>query len=283
MRKAIVIASAIISILLSGGMIVLLAWAGIKNTSSLTITFSIPLAIFLFVALISAAVLFSIKLNRPLMVLSVIMAMIIGLGSTLLFLAMAVTFILYPELPFLYALVCLGFVTITITCITYIRMVMKSAGNQEAAKRWPFKTKAGPILAIGAVLAFSFYFIINRDNDSLHKALEGVDRIKVRSGGTCHRNTTDEKVLIDEKRPEFIQNIIKNINVGTNILRHVSCACCGNPTFEFYKKDQLVISLGFHHGKRLRWPDGKWAGDAELTKSSAAFLAKLLAEAKEKK
>jgi hypothetical protein len=51
-----------------------------------------------------------------------------------------------------------------------------------------------------------------------------------------------------------------------------SCACCGNPTFEFYAGDRLLAMIGYHHGERLRWAGGKWRGDGELTAASREFL-----------
>ena len=51
-----------------------------------------------------------------------------------------------------------------------------------------------------------------------------------------------------------------------------ACMCCGNPTFEFYAGDRLLAMVGYHHGERLRWADGKWTGDGELTGPSRESL-----------
>jgi hypothetical protein len=52
----------------------------------------------------------------------------------------------------------------------------------------------------------------------------------------------------------------------------MSCFCCGNPTLEFYKGDALLLSLGYHHSRSLRWVDGQWPGDGLLKKASAHKL-----------
>jgi hypothetical protein len=52
--------------------------------------------------------------------------------------------------------------------------------------------------------------------------------------------------------------------------------CCGEPSLEFYKGDTLVTTLGFHHGRSLRWPEG-WPGDALLTVVASDSICGLLA------
>ena len=42
------------------------------------------------------------------------------------------------------------------------------------------------------------------------------------------------------------------------------CMCCGEPSFEFYKDEELVAMVGFHHGRSIRWLGG-WPGDGMLT------------------
>jgi hypothetical protein len=53
--------------------------------------------------------------------------------------------------------------------------------------------------------------------------------------------------------------------------------CCGTPSFEFFKGEELVATLGFHHGQSMRWP-GVWPADGALTSTSADYLVTWLAE-----
>jgi len=53
--------------------------------------------------------------------------------------------------------------------------------------------------------------------------------------------------------------------------------CCGEPSIEFYQKDKLLLTLGYHHGRSLRWPEG-WPGDALLTAPGADALRNWLVE-----
>ncbi len=54
--------------------------------------------------------------------------------------------------------------------------------------------------------------------------------------------------------------------------------CCGDPTFEFYAGDRLLAMVGYHHTKRLRWADGKWRGDGQLTAASRGFIISWLSQ-----
>lgn len=112
---------------------------------------------------------------------------------------------------------------------------------------------------------------------SLQEALKGVNRLRVRSGGTCCRNCEEEKLLIDVRNASEINSFIHKIQINpTNSGGY--CMCCGDPTFEFYQDKALVLSLGLHHRSSLRWPTGKWQGDGRLTKDSAVFISKWLAD-----
>ena len=121
-----------------------------------------------------------------------------------------------------------------------------------------------------------------RDRDKnwtgqLHEALQGVTHLCVRSGGTCHRQPDQEKNLLDLRDPKQVADFIKGIQINSRG-SGFHCMCCGEPTLEFYRGDVLVVSLGFHHGQSLRWPNGKWAGDALLTQDSAGFIIQWLAD-----
>ncbi len=48
--------------------------------------------------------------------------------------------------------------------------------------------------------------------------------------------------------------------------------CCGEPSFEFYKKSKLIAMIGFHHGKSIRWQGGEWPGDASMTTECATYF-----------
>ena len=111
---------------------------------------------------------------------------------------------------------------------------------------------------------------------TLRTALEGADRIRVRSGGTCHRDPGKEKTLFEITDDRVVRDTIARIVLQPSD-GGIHCMCCGSPSFEFYMKGKLVVTLGFHHGRSLRWMGGDWPGDALLSPESGDFLCEWLA------
>jgi hypothetical protein len=129
------------------------------------------------------------------------------------------------------------------------------------------------VLLIGccSVYAVSRGIAQFRWTSSLRQAVQGTTRLRVRSGGTCHRNLSREETLADITDAAEIDRVVKGIAIDwPNSGR--SCACCGSPTFEFYAGDKLLAMLGYHHGQNLRWAGGPWWGDGALTPASRTFL-----------
>lgn len=89
-----------------------------------------------------------------------------------------------------------------------------------------------------------------------------VDTVRVRSGGTCHRNESEEKVLATIAAPSEVAEILAAFDFEEGPVS--SCMCCGEPTIELVRGGVVVASLGVHHGTSLRWPGGEWGGDAVL-------------------
>ncbi len=112
---------------------------------------------------------------------------------------------------------------------------------------------------------------------SLRKAVQGTTRLRIRSGGTCHRSLEQEKTLAEITDAGEINRFIHGI-VISGWRSGVACMCCGDPTFEFYAGDRLLAMFSYHHGKRLRWANGKWRGDGQLTAASRCFVISWLSQ-----
>lgn len=111
---------------------------------------------------------------------------------------------------------------------------------------------------------------------TLDSALQGVTRIRVRSGGVCHRDMKSEKTLIEVKEPAAIAEIISSIGVNEEESGD-HCMCCGEPSIEFYAGEKLAVTLGVHHGISLRWQEG-WPADGRLIPRSSSALTEWLAK-----
>lgn len=103
---------------------------------------------------------------------------------------------------------------------------------------------------------------------TLRSSLIGAEEMRVRTGGTCHRQPTQEVELYRTSDRAEIDSLLNLIEID-DASSETTCACCGKPTIEFYKGGKLYLTLGIQHGKALRWIDGPWEGDGSLTSGSA--------------
>ncbi|MBK7403164.1 MAG: hypothetical protein IPJ41_00680 [Phycisphaerales bacterium] len=127
------------------------------------------------------------------------------------------------------------------------------------------------LAALGAALALGACGDEDPWNDPLHKAALGATSIRVRSGGTCHRDVETEQILAEVTDAAGVADLLAIIEIDPDG-SGFHCMCCGDPTIEFYKGHQLVLSLGYHHGRSVRWVEG-WEGDGLLTDESATRFA----------
>lgn len=113
-------------------------------------------------------------------------------------------------------------------------------------------------------------------NAVLAPVLKSADRLKVRTGGLCHRREDREVTFHDTRDLRIIAELAAHLEVSDS-KDGFHCMCCGEPVFEFYRGDELVAAIGFHHGKSIRWRGGEWPSDGVLTDRAAAYLQDWLA------
>jgi hypothetical protein len=119
--------------------------------------------------------------------------------------------------------------------------------------------------------------VFHRWGSLFEEEMQGISRVRVRTGGTCHVDVTQETTLFETSDVNEVRAFLDGIQINDE-RSGFHCMCCGNPTFELYRGERLVASIGFHHGQSLRWAGGQWPGDAALTEDSAVFLIKWLDE-----
>jgi hypothetical protein len=114
--------------------------------------------------------------------------------------------------------------------------------------------------------------VAHRWGSALHAALEGCDRLRVRTGGTCCRTFTNERTLIELSGKNEVAAIAAQIAIdeSADVGRGCMC-CCADLTLEFYRGTKLAVSLGVHHGRSLQWPGG-WPGEAMMTPACKSEL-----------
>jgi len=135
------------------------------------------------------------------------------------------------------------------------------------------------ILGLIIIVSFSAKLLIVRSEpdpritEPIAAYLNGTDRIQVRTGGTGSHPMLERKPLFDETDPKIISEVIRNIALSR--LDKGMCQCMGNPSFEFYKDDELIATISLHHGRSLRWP-GVWKSDVKFTRQTKSFIRKWL-------
>ncbi|MEM9461014.1 MAG: hypothetical protein AAGF11_43015 [Myxococcota bacterium] len=108
--------------------------------------------------------------------------------------------------------------------------------------------------------------ITHRPNQALADTLACADRIRVRTGGLCHRRREDERILFEVTDAAAVERARPLFRVAEDELLG-TCMCCGEPTIELYRGDSLIAEVGFHHGKSLRWRG--WPSDGLLADAGA--------------
>jgi hypothetical protein len=108
----------------------------------------------------------------------------------------------------------------------------------------------------------------NEWNDTLQTALKDADRFLVRTlWYSSSSDDVNDEVLFETSEPGEIAEFVSMISIDSEE-SGFHCMCNGDPFFEFYKGDQLYVSLSFHHGLSFRWKNGAWRGDGMLTDQS---------------
>ncbi len=113
--------------------------------------------------------------------------------------------------------------------------------------------------------------VLSGYHETLAAAVKQATRLRVRSGGTCHRDESKERTLVEVKTAAEIAALVQDLKFEEEA-EPFHCMCCGEPSFEFYAGDKLVAMLGFHHGQGMRWAEGPWPGDVHLEINSAIRL-----------
>lgn len=119
--------------------------------------------------------------------------------------------------------------------------------------------------------------ILHRWRTALVLATAGATSVRVRTGGTCHRNMEDEAVLFELTGAAEVRALLDRIAIDEPSSGE-HCLCCGDPSIEITDgASRIAATLGMHHGRRLRWPGG-WPGDGELTGPAATAVCRWLAD-----
>ncbi len=99
----------------------------------------------------------------------------------------------------------------------------------------------------------------------LVSALWGADRLV--AGLTESYGGVAPAPVFEVQGPDKITELVDLIEINES-KSWFHDMCHGDVLLSFYRQDELLVTLSYHHGKSFRWRHGKWKGDALLTGKS---------------
>lgn len=109
-------------------------------------------------------------------------------------------------------------------------------------------------------------------NEGLKKLFVGVDRVIIKEGGVYNDKAMYDEIRLTITRPEDIILFHQLLRIDESNTGFY-CMCLGTYAIELYGGNNLISTIGFHHGISVRYH--KWNGDAALANSDEllSFLA----------
>lgn len=131
---------------------------------------------------------------------------------------------------------------------------------------------------LGLTLALfgSSFMAAQHHGSSLRNKLQDSTRLTIRTGGFCHREPDGEVPLYETHDSDEIREFVGRLSFRLSI-GGLSCACCGEMTFEFYNGAEKSGAFSLHHDTRIRLENAS-SGDVFLTKRSCQLLDQWLTE-----
>lgn len=123
-------------------------------------------------------------------------------------------------------------------------------------------------LILYVLASYRFITVHHEDKDRIHGKWESVLLDQASSVDQLTiRRTKDEAVAYTTSDKKEILVFLELIEVD-EINSESHCFCTGSLHFSFDQGVRNLVALSFHHDQSLRWADGYWPCDAELTTDS---------------
>ena len=114
----------------------------------------------------------------------------------------------------------------------------------------------------------------NPNNENLRKLFIGVDRVSIKADGVYEEKAISDVVVLEITLPDHITQFASLLEIN-EALTGFYCLCLGSYAIELFVNGQLQATIGFHHGKSIRYD--KWNSDVALAENESllSFLAQL--------
>ena len=117
------------------------------------------------------------------------------------------------------------------------------------------------VAGLGGWLVFGSRARADDWTHSIRKAAAGADRLVVRDLDFRGEGRKPDREIRGADKVRELFALIDIDAAGSGF----HCMCDGDYWIYVYKGDQEVLTLGYHHGRSLRWHRGTWKGDGLLT------------------
>ncbi len=102
---------------------------------------------------------------------------------------------------------------------------------------------------------------------TLDVVLGQVNRVRIIDGGTIDGKAIGFTVLLDTSDPSSVAAFRACLAIVEDPRTFGHCMCFGDTAIEFYHEQELIATLGLHHGHLIRW--NAWKHDAQLRDGQA--------------
>lgn len=97
---------------------------------------------------------------------------------------------------------------------------------------------------------------------SIDSLLQRVTRVRIVPFETILQGASIQRTLLDTSDPASLASFRDCFAIVEDPVTFGHCMCPGNPHIELYAGEELVATLGYHHGFAIRWD--AWKSDAVL-------------------
>jgi tetratricopeptide (TPR) repeat protein len=96
----------------------------------------------------------------------------------------------------------------------------------------------------------------------LDEMLQKVTRVRALACGMFRGRALGSEVILDTTDPKALARLRQTLKILESPHTFDHCGCLGGPTLEFFANQELVATIGLHHGHAIRWAE--WKHDAHL-------------------
>lgn len=93
--------------------------------------------------------------------------------------------------------------------------------------------------------------------------LNKATRIRVIASAMFRGRALGPEIILDTSDAKALARLRRVLKIFESPDTFTHCACLGGPTLELYTGEQLLATIGVHHGHSVRWAE--WKHDARLT------------------